>query len=366
MPQYKTAIIGCGRIGCLLEDDPLRPHPCTHAGGYSALKKTHLVAACDINKERLIAFGKRWNVQRLYEDYKDMLVKEDIDIISIASWTETHSQMVIDAACRGIKGIFCEKPIALNLKQADEMLAACNTHKTHLVINHERRWEAPYIKAKGLINSGRIGTIRTIVGNVLCGKPITGDWRSILKRAGGGPLLHDGTHLFDMMRFLAGDVEWVSGHVERRNKDIGVEDIASGQLYFKNGVNGLFESGGLRNYFSFELDIQGSNGRILVGNGISGLWIAEKSRRYSGFSDLVPKPSPFKKKPVNSYIECIRELIKAIEGNGQSCSTGLDGRAALELVMAVYESARLNGARVTLPLLIKQSPLEIMFEEGKL
>ena len=137
MKKYKIGIIGCGRIGSLLEEDPLRGKPCTHAGGFSALPASHLSAGCDIDTDRLEKFGKRWNVTQLYSDYQDMLNKESLDIVCIATWTPLHAKMTLKAAEAGVKGIFCEKPIAINLKQARDMVRVCQEKNISLIINHE-------------------------------------------------------------------------------------------------------------------------------------------------------------------------------------------------------------------------------------
>ena len=78
MKTYKIGLIGCGRIGTLLEEDKLRGKPCTHAGGFNAISSTKIVAGCDIDSSRLKKFGTRWNVDRLYKDYKKMLLQEKL------------------------------------------------------------------------------------------------------------------------------------------------------------------------------------------------------------------------------------------------------------------------------------------------
>lgn len=362
--MYRVGIIGCGRVGGFLEHDPLRGHPCTHGGGYRACSKTEIVAACDINRERLERFGEEFGIKRLYKDYKEMLKNEDLDIVSICTWTDTHTEMIIECSAMGVKGVICEKPMALTLKDADRAIQACRDSGTKLIINHERRWDSYYLKAKELIEDGMIGELRTIVGNVLTSAPSPGDWHAEWTHVGGGPLLHDGTHLMDMIRFFAGEVDWVIGHVERRTKGIHVEDIAYAFIQFKNGVHAIIEGGGLREYYNFELDIQGSNGRILIGNEIQRLWIRQKSRHYSGFMALEERPFPPPEEIRNPWVAQVEEMISCLENGGESISNGEDGRAALELVMAVYESARLGGAKVTLPLDLSGSPLDQMIQDG--
>ena len=104
MKIYKIGLIGCGRIGTLLEEDKLRGKPCTHAGGFNALSNAKLVAGCDIDSFRLKKFGTRWGVDHLYEDYQEMLHQEKLDVVCIATWTNLHAQMVTTMA---ISLIFC-------------------------------------------------------------------------------------------------------------------------------------------------------------------------------------------------------------------------------------------------------------------
>lgn len=364
--KYRVGIIGCGRVASLLEQDYLRGHPCTHAGGYDACPKTKIVAGCDIDEERLRLFKKEWGAKHIYTDYQDMLTKEDLDIVSICSWTDTHREMAIASAEAGVRGVICEKPMALNLADADEIIESCREHGTKLIINHERRWDANYQKVRELIGEGAIGELRTIVGNVLTGAPAPRDWHADYHQVGGGPMLHDGTHLVDMIRFFGGEPDWVFGHIERRTEGIYVEDIATAFIHLKSGAHASIEGGGIRNYFNFELDVQGSQGRILIGNGAMGMWVANKSPHYLGFMELEQKPFPRAKNGGNPWVLQVEDMICCLENGHESISSGYEGRAALELVMGVYESARLGGIKVPFPLNIRKSPLDFMLREGRL
>ena len=171
--MYTAAIIGTGRIGFLLEHDPLRIKPCTHAGGILKNKKLKITCACDIDKKRLALFGKKYNVKHLYTDYKHLFKNEKIDIAVISTWTDSHKEITIEAAKRGAKIIVCEKPMAFASKDCKAMLNACKAHKarkkykTKLIINHERRYDPLYRKVKELIDKNRIGKIQTVTANVL-------------------------------------------------------------------------------------------------------------------------------------------------------------------------------------------------------
>ena len=342
MKKFKTGIVGCGRIGSLLEEDPLRGKPCTHAGGFSALPSAHISAGCDIDPVRLKKFGKQWNVTGLYSDYRDMLEKENLDILCIATWTPLHASMTFEAAQAGVKGIFCEKPIATSLDQAQEMVRICQRKKIPLIINHERRWDAYYQQARKLILSGKIGEIKTLIGNALSWKP----GKLSVSDHGGGPLFHDGTHLTDLLLFFAGPVAWVSGHETRPGGKKYIEETASAMLGFKNGAIGFIEGGGARKYFNFELDIQGTEGRLLIGNSGRELYITKKSQRFTGFQELEKVPFPEPKKCESPFIGGAREMIRTLRTSKAGVSTGKDGLRALEIISAVYQSAQQKGKRV--------------------
>ena len=147
MDKLRVGIIGCGRIGSLLRRDPYRRKPCTHAGAFAECKATEVVCACDIDPDRLAQFRADWGVDRLYLDYRELLAKEQPDIVAVASWTSTHKDIAFEAANCGVKGILCEKPIALTLADADEMISECENNGVVLMMNHERRWDQRFLAA---------------------------------------------------------------------------------------------------------------------------------------------------------------------------------------------------------------------------
>lgn len=342
MKPLKVGLIGCGRIGSLLENDPLRGKPCTHAGGFSAVPSVRLTAGCDIQPSRLAQFGRRWGVTRLYTDYRKMLAEEKPDLVSIAAWTHLHCEMALACAHAGVRGVLCEKPIALNLKQARAMVTLFQRRGIPLVINHERRWDVYYRAARRLIEQGKIGEVRTIVGNALSWKP----GRAPVARHGGGPLFHDGTHLMDLLLYFGGPVAWVSGHETRPFGKRHVEETACALLQFKSGAMGFIEGGGARRYFNFELDIQGSEGRLLIGNAGRALYLTRKSRRFTGFQELAPAPFPEPKRFESPFTGAARDLLACVRHGRPSASSGEDGLRALQLIFAVYASAQNRGKRV--------------------
>ncbi len=347
---YQSAIIGCGRIGSLLEEDPLREKPCTHAGAYHSHPKIEIIAGCDINPERLDRFKSLWNINNLYTDYKELLSKHRIDILSIATEIKNHDDIVIDAAQNGIPVILCEKPISLSLKKAQNMITACKKSGTLLIINHERRFASDYHFVKQRIQRGDIGEIISIHGKILTGAPKDGTHYKI---EGGGSLLHDGTHLIDMFRYFTdSEGEWVSAGMTT-NPRIHVEETAWGMIQMKNGIMCTVEAGGKRDYFAFELDIHGTKGRIVIGNGILKWYQSRESQYYVGFKDLVEQEFP--QFPYQTqFLNEMDAVVDYLEHKTIPQSTGNDGYKALELIYALYYSA-IRSEKIFIPLPITDS-----------
>ncbi len=124
--MLKSAIVGCGRIASGFDDDPKRKSSiATHAGAYKFLKnEVDLICASDIDELKLKNFGEKWDIKKLYVDYKEMLAKEKIDILSICTWASSHFEICKEAVNNGVRAIFCEKPIAESLAEADEKIFA--------------------------------------------------------------------------------------------------------------------------------------------------------------------------------------------------------------------------------------------------
>jgi predicted dehydrogenase len=344
MKKLRVGIIGCGRIGSLLEDDPLRGKPCTHAGAFASVSSVKLVAGCDIDSARLKQFGKRWNVESLYSDHREMLKQEKLDIVCIAAWTRVHGKLALDAARMGVKGIFCEKPLTVDLAEAKRLVKTCAQKKIPLVVNHERRWDPHYQKAREMILAGKIGDVRTIIGNALSWKPR----KLSVKENGGGALFHDGTHLTDLLLFFGGPIDWVSGHEDRPHGKKFIEETASAMIRFKSGALGFIEGGGARNYFNFELDIQGSKGRILIGNSGRELYITRKSGRFTGFQELKQAKFPKPRCLDSPFTGGARDMVRSVRTGQASVSSGQDGLKALEVILSIYKSAQMNGKRIKL------------------
>lgn len=362
-PVYRAAVVGCGRIGSLLEGDPRRGHPCTHAGGYSAHPRTELATGCDIRREKRDAFRSRWGISRVYRYFRDMFRHEQLDIVSIAVPTRLHSIVLEEAVKSGVRGVILEKPVDVNLGRAGRALKRAEDAGVKVLVNHTRRWNRHYQHALDLVKQGEIGEIISMAGWSLGGSGVFADDMVKASRySGGGTLLHDGTHLLDCMRMFAGEPEWAFADVKRR-PGAAVEDVVHGIIGFRSGVVATVEAGGPREYFAFELDISGSRGRIRIGNGLMELYQSAPSRKFEGFTELQPSEWGGTRGFSNFFVCCVDNMVLSLDGVQSPVSGGNDGLAALEMVYALYRSAEL-GRKVTFPLQrISRSPITRQVEK---
>jgi predicted dehydrogenase len=361
MATYRVGIMGCGRIASTFEEHS-EEHPVSIAGAFAALPSCQLVAAANRGEPRLRAFGERWGVTALYHDYRQMLANEGLDLVAIATHPPLHPEMVLAACEAGVKGIFCEKPMALSLGECDAMIAACRRSGIPLLVNCSRRWSGEFEAVRRIAEQHSLGELLHLVGHC-CGAKPTPDWEAATE----GPLIHDAVHLLDIMRFFAGDVEWVIGTATRRKRqEFRVEDTSLSLLQFRSGVDGTLIVDELTDYTHFDLELVFERGLVRLGFG-TGLWVSKGIEfEAPNWEELFPDqmPPPIWTEP--SILRAAQDLVECIEQRREPRCNGEDGRAAMELIMAIYESQRRDNARVTLPLGTQESLLEVLRGEGRL
>jgi len=210
------------------------------------------------------------------------------------------------------------------------------------VVGHERRFDANFAQVKRIVQKGMLGKLKTVFAQALS-LPVPSLPRD---KYIGGTLLHDGTHLMDLILYFGGPAKWVIGFNKRPYGKENIETSAGGIIKLKNEVTVFVEGGGERDYFKFDLDLQFERGRIVIGNSGVHLFVAGKSRHYTGFRELHPVPFPAPNKRVNSLVGGVAEVVRAIRTGQEPVSSGSDGRDALALIMAVYASADADGKKV--------------------
>lgn len=333
MAILKAGVIGCGGRG----------H--SQARGYHTSPDVDLVACTDPVDGARVAFAEKYGVSRTYSDYRQMLENERLDIVSVTTWTTLHKEITIAAAHSGVKAIHSEKPMAASWGDAKQMNQACVDNDVVLTFSHQRRFAAPFIKAKELANDGTIGQLCRVEGSC----PNLIDW---------------GTHWFDIFFFYNNDdpAEWVIGQIDASEPQevFGVPVASSGLSWvgWQNGVEGLVITGG-----AAEKDISnrliGTDGIIEIGsqNAKPMRVLSSQSRGWT-----VPDLSDLESKG-NETVLSVLDLIDALKNDREPELIGWKALQATELIFATYESSR-RRAKIILPLDVDDSALVTMLESG--
>ena len=291
--------------------------------------------------------------------------REKLDIVCVATHPGLHRDIVEAAVEAGAKGILCEKPLALSLEDGDALVAACRGAGCVLSVNHSRRWNPAFIKAKEMLDSGAIGDLISMLGICQGVKPFPA-WTADEE----GPLIHDAVHTFDLFRIYGGDVKSVIGTAHRRHHPFRVEDISEAIFSFHSGVSAVCMANELTRYARFGIELQGTEG-VLSLEYAGNQWLLgvdttdhlnEPDPRIEWYT-LEPKPFPAIEE-ASSIQLAVEELVRCIEDGGEPSSNGEDGVASLEMVMAIYESQRQGNRPVELPLADRSSQLYMLREEG--
>ena len=334
--QFRVGIIGCGLIADKLDDSPtLAPGridlPWAHAPAYHMIPDTKIVAVSDVNEKAMAEFATRWEIPATYTDYRKMFDQENLDIVSVLAPNFLHCEMTIAAAEAGVGVVFCEVPMSSSLEEADQMIEACRKTGTQLVVDvgGGRWWAREYMNAKEIIDTGGIGDIVTMITSITSG------------------LVLNGTCMLDMFRFFAGsDVREVFGWLydmpgpESEYIDRG----ATAFLRFENGIEAIFNGQDGKPFA--EWDIMGTEGRIRIGNHVLELW---KSNKESPSGEMLSHPFPQRYTAKAARVAIIEKFVAYLRGEEEDISNGADGRAAMEIALAIYESHD-TGGWVKLPL----------------
>lgn len=331
MVTHRAAIVGCGRIGCSFDDDSRRGYVSTHAGAYTSLPQFDLVALCDVDPTRVAAYGDKFEVPGRYTDWKEMLASEQIDVLSVCTTVESHMPITVGAAAAGVRAVFCEKPIAEGLAEADEMIAACRSAGAFLIVDHLRRFDRFHRAVMDYVRGGRLGEVQHVSSYY------------------SGGLANTGTHLCDLLGMLLGKPSWAFGMKSRNHSGITGDDNIDALILFENDVLASLQACDAAKYTIFEVNILGSEGRFRIGShGFSASYEeALPSTRVPGRSELVASESPIDANGKREFmLQAMTHLAECLDGRAEPWSTGEDGRRALELITALHLSAADGGIRI--------------------
>ncbi|MEP0841360.1 MAG: Gfo/Idh/MocA family oxidoreductase [Phycisphaerae bacterium] len=346
---------------------------------WNGVENAKVVAVADADEKGRADAARRVNAPKAYADYREMLEKERPQIVSIAPrWLDCHRDMVLACAEFGCH-MLIEKPLTRTLAEADEMIAACEAKHLKMAIAHQARHSPRMPHLLELLASEKLGRLLELRGR---GKED--------HRGGGEDLMVLGTHIMDLMRLLAGDPSWCSARVFEKGKPVsraevregneGIGPLAGDEIIatygFKNPTAGFF--GTQRSRFGagarWGLSLYAEKGMVTIGGakapGFPSIFFTDDPSWAPGASKAqwieitsagpgLPETAKEVHAQNPANILMAKDLIRAIDTDTQPRGSMYDGRAALEMILAVYESHRLN-APVPLPLKNREHPLTLL------
>lgn len=221
--KMRCGIVGCGGISR------------SHAEFYRDWQEAELVACADPHAAARVRMCEIVSTCRQYEDGAALLACEPLDLLVIATRACLHHPLVFAAVQQRVRAILCEKPMALDLRQAQEMVRVCRERGVRLAIGHQRRYDPQYALARQMIQDGSIGVpLAAEVYWPCCAEHLLrGHCRRI---DGGGFVLYLGTHVFDLLDFYLGPVQRVLARLGKKDPGADIEDSAVCSLTFREGV----------------------------------------------------------------------------------------------------------------------------------
>jgi UDP-N-acetyl-2-amino-2-deoxyglucuronate dehydrogenase len=330
----RFGLVGCGVIAPI------------HARSIAELPEARLVAVCDIIPEKAQALAGQYSAE-VYTDYNEMVERADIDVVDVLTPSGLHAEVGI-AAARAGKHVLVEKPMDVTLEKADALIAACLESGVKLGCISQHRFDPAVVALKQAVVAGHLGQLNFGGSHTKWyrsqGYYDSGDWRGTWALDGGGALINQSIHYVDLLQYIMGPVEEIHAYTATRaHERIEVEDIAVAAIKFKSGALGLLE-GNTTAYPGFvaRLDVYGTCGSVIIEND----QIAEWRLCDETACPVEPEPTGFiggtSSKNIwhLSHKRQIADMIAAIHENREPLVSGIEGRKPLEIVLAVYESAR--------------------------
>ena len=330
--RYRAGIIGLGFIGGAdqVSGDALGQTVSgldgTHYYGYANHQRVDLICGSSRDAGRRQRFEERAGVPT-YADWTAMLDAEEFDIVSVATYAPQHAEMVIACAEKGVRAIYCEKPIATTVSDADRMVAACEKARSLLVINHQRRFNLGHRRLRQLVADGGLGELTSL----------STEWSA-------GRLGNVGTHMFDAMQMVASlPAQAVSGFLDLVGKpDCRGPEFADpggwGMIRFGEDLLGMVEASDY-GFADGSITIIGTEGRAAIAGGSIALHFK------NGDADDWPPDSD-----MSGMDRATSEIVDYLDGAGEFPYDVGEAVRTLEAIAAFHISHAGDGAWVQLPL----------------
>jgi predicted dehydrogenase len=334
MNKLKFGLVGCGRI--------VRKHAETLT---IALKeKAQLAAVCDIKPERAKSAGEKYQVP-YFTNCDEMLKSIDVDVVTILTESGNHARHTIDIVNKYRKHMVVEKPMALLLDDADQMIRACDEAGVKLFVVKQNRYNLPVIKLRQALEAGRFGKL--VMGSVRVRWCRTQEyydqdaWRGTWAMD-GGVFANQASHHIDLLKWMLGNPVSVFARGAAQLVNIETEDTGVAIITFENGALGVVEATTATRPKDLEgsLSILGEKGTVEIGG------FAVNEMKIWNFQDQQPEDADvlktYRQNPPDVYgfghIKYLENVIDTINKKELALVDGLEGRKSLELISAIYES----------------------------
>lgn len=342
--RFRVALVGCGRISR------------NHFDAIDKLEGLEVSAVCDVVEERARQAGEAQGVP-WFTSYETMLADAPADVVAICTPSGLHPQHGIMAARAG-KHVVSEKPMAISLTAADELVAACDAAGVHLFVVKQNRLNTPVQLLKRAVDKGRFGRLYMANCTVRWTRPQEyydqAPWRGTWE-FDGGAFMNQASHYVDLVQWLVGPVESVMAKTATLARRIEAEDSGVALFKFRNGALGSMEVTMLTYPKNLEgsITLLGERGTAKIGGTAVNRVEHWSFADYDDDDKLVEVASS---NPPNVYgfghEGYYRNVLAVLRGLATPDTDGRAGRKSLELILGIYESAR-TGREVPLPLKTK-------------
>lgn len=330
--NFRIAVVGCGRISK------------NHFDAIARVDGLDVVAVADILPERVQAAAVEHGVPG-FESIETMLASVECDIVTVATPSGLHPVHGIAAASSG-KHVVSEKPMAISLEGADSLIAACAANGVRLFVVKQNRLNPAIQLVKRAVEKGRFGRIHSANCTVRWARPQEyydqAPWRGTWAMDGGA-FMNQASHYVDLIQWLAGPVESVAAMTATQERKIEAEDSGAAVLRFRNGAIGVLDVTMLTYPKNLEgsLTILGDRGSVKIGgtavNRVE-TWVFED---YDDDDKLIETAATT---PPTVYgfghQGYYRNVLRVLRGEAVPDTDGAEGRKSLEIIVAIYESAR--------------------------
>ncbi|MFH1006302.1 MAG: Gfo/Idh/MocA family oxidoreductase [Candidatus Latescibacterota bacterium] len=341
-------IVGCGVIGPW------------HAESVAHCSDAELVAVCDIDEEKGRAFAEKYGNVAFHREYKELLAREDVDVISVCTPSGAHAEVMIAAAEAGVH-VLCEKPIEIQLDRVQAMIRAAKEHHVKLGCIFQRRTYEVSKKVREAVMRGDLGKMVLADAYLKYYRSQeyynSAGWRGTWALDGGGALMNQGVHGVDLLMWLMGDdpIVSVTAKADHLVRDIEVEDTSVALITFESGAYGVIEgTTSVNPGEETKITLHGKLGTIILDEGKIGRWATttgEDDRAQEQEIEVAEEKGGGTGDPkaisISGHIALVNDMVQAIKEDREPMVTPESARKSVALILAIYESAR-TGKEVRL------------------